>query len=652
MAAIRWLSVFGALFMAAIAGAASAPAQGAVPGPADTAPPRHVLETGDLHAWLDGMLPYALQSGDIAGVVIAIVKDGEILVEQGYGYADAAKHLPMDPECTLIRAGSTSKLFTWTAVMQLVAAGKIDLHRDINDYLDFRVPTSFGRPVTMLDLMNHRGGFEEGLKDVLILDPKLLPSTEASLKGHPRPQLFAPGTVPAYSNYGAGLAGYIVERVSGERFEQYIERHIFRPLGMEHSSFEQPFPAAFEAALSKGYRTPDLPPQPVEFIATRPAGSLATTVSDLTRFMRAHLAGGSFGGAEILDRATTQTMHEPSQDAPPGFATMAHGFFHETRNGRTMIGHGGDTVVFHTEFDLLPEENVGITFTFNSRGRDDSVYAARKALVDEFMNRYFPAKSQVQEVEAIASAADDARRIAGRYESSRRIVHGFLSVFYLLQQTTIAMNPDGTIVMPREAGPGDAVFREIDKDLWQEVGGNRRVALREVDGIRTVIDSTDPSSVLQAVPIRRNSVLNMTALAGSLVVLLAVVAWWPASAMLRRHYRASAEDPMIQSLRRRVRWIAAGNLIYCCAWMWVLAPVVKLELEFYSSRLDPLIRTLQVGGVAVVIANAFGVLSLWQLGRLKSGWSGWLRAGLMAAAFAGIVWIGLIGQLIGFNLDY
>jgi CubicO group peptidase (beta-lactamase class C family) len=359
MTATRWVSAFAALFATALAGATAPAADSAMPVRTGTAPTRHVLEAGDLHAWLDGLVPYALQSGDIAGVVVAVVKDGEVLLEQGYGYADSAKHLPMDAERTLIRAGSTSKLFTWTAVMQLVAAGKIDLRRDINDYLDFRVQTAFGRPVTMLDLMNHRGGFEEGLKDVLILDPKLLPSTEASLKGHPRPQLFAPGSVPAYSNYGAGLAGYIVERVSGERFEQYIERHMFKPLGMEHSSFEQPFPAAFEAALSKGYRTPDLPPQPVEYIATRPAGSLATTISDLTRFMRAHLGDGSFGGSEILDRTTTRKMHEPSEDAPPGFATMAHGFFHETRNGRTMIGHGGDTVVFHTEFDLLPKENVG-----------------------------------------------------------------------------------------------------------------------------------------------------------------------------------------------------------------------------------------------------------------------------------------------------
>src|SRR5262249_14368293 len=154
------------------------------------------------------------------------VKDGTILLEKGYGYADVSKHTRMDPEQTMVRIGSTSKLFTWTAVMQLVEQGKLDLNRYVNDYLDFKIPHDFGKPVTLRDLMNHRGGFEEGLKDVLRTDTRDLPSTESYLKEHPRPMLFPPGDVPAYSNYGASVAGYIVQRVSGEPYEQYVERHI------------------------------------------------------------------------------------------------------------------------------------------------------------------------------------------------------------------------------------------------------------------------------------------------------------------------------------------------------------------------------------------------------------------------------------------
>jgi CubicO group peptidase (beta-lactamase class C family) len=194
------------------------------------------LERGDLEAWLDGRVPYALQAGGIAGAVIVVVKDGSVLLQKGYGLADVAKKRPMDPEQTMVRIGSTTKLFTWTAVMQLVEQGKLDLDRDVNDYLDFTIPHDFGRPVTLRDLMNHRGGFEEGLKDILRTDPHGLPSTESYLKEHRRPMLFAPGSVPAYSNYGAALAGYIVERVSGERYERYVEHHILDPLGMTHTT--------------------------------------------------------------------------------------------------------------------------------------------------------------------------------------------------------------------------------------------------------------------------------------------------------------------------------------------------------------------------------------------------------------------------------
>ncbi|MBS0374591.1 MAG: beta-lactamase family protein [Proteobacteria bacterium] len=622
------------------------------PAPADSASGGHPLESADLGAWLDGLLPFALQAGDIAGVVIAVVKDGQVVLERGYGYADVAAHTPMDAERTVIRAGSTSKLFTWTAVMQLVAAGKIDLHRDVNDYLDFRLPDRFGRPVTMLDLMNHRAGFEEGLKDVLIVDATRLPSNESSLKQHPRPQIFAPGTVPAYSNYGAGLAGYIVERVSGERFEEYVARHIFGPLGMQHSSFEQPFPAAIESALARGYRTPTDPPQPIEYIATRPAGSLATTVSDLTRFLRAHLADGEFAGARILDRDTARLMHEPSVPAPPGFSTMAHGFFHETRNGRTLIGHGGDTIAFHTEFDLLPAEGIGITYTFNGRGRDDAVYGLRKAVLDGFMDRYFPSPAGRDAPRALDSAVADATRIAGPYESSRRIEHGLLAIFYLLQQTTLTANADGTLGAPRELEPGPATFREIAPDLWQQVDGTRRLALRTVEGVRTIIDSEDPSSVLQAVPWHRRAGLNLAVLGGTLLVLVSVAGLWPVSALLRRRYRVAPEEPRARSLERRVRLIVLGNLAYALAWTLMLLPVAHLALEFYSSSLDPVVRALQVAGVLVVVANVVGVVSLWRLATLRRGAFAWIRAAMVAAALGGIVWIGLIGQLISFNLNY
>ena len=127
------------VFVSALAGVAmSCAAVYAEPATPSAAGVPLTKENAD--AWLDGFMPYAIQSGGVAGAVIVIVKDGAILTERGYGYSDVAKKQPVDPRTTLFRPGSTSKLFTWTAVMQLVQAGKIDLDADVNTYLDFHIP--------------------------------------------------------------------------------------------------------------------------------------------------------------------------------------------------------------------------------------------------------------------------------------------------------------------------------------------------------------------------------------------------------------------------------------------------------------------------------------------------------------------------------
>jgi CubicO group peptidase (beta-lactamase class C family) len=611
----------------------------------------HRLDRDDLQAWLDGLLPYAMKSGDIAGAVVAVVKDGAVLFQQGYGYADMGRRIPMDPERTMVRAGSTSKLFTWTAVMQLVEQGKIDLDRDINDYLDFRVFAGSAKPITLRDLMNHESGFEEGLKDVLAIDPRGLQSTQTYLKRHPRPMLFAPGEVPAYSNYGAALAGYIVERVSGEPFERYVERHIFLPLGMAHTTFDQPLPDRFNAMVSQGYRTASTRPQPYELIIPRPAGSATTTAADMARFMLAHLQQGRLGQYQMLGSETERLMQGPSETALPGFSAMAHGFFHEVKNGHTVIGHGGDTVFFHTELDLLPQDGVGIFYNFNTRGRDNAVYGLRKALFDEFMDRYFPG-TPPSDSPPLASASRDAQRIAGRYESSRRVEHGFLSVFYLLQQEVIRTNPDGTIAAPRTLEPGVATFQEVAPDVWREMGGTRQLALRNVDGVKTVIDSDDPTSVLQRAPLSRSAPLNLSVLLGSLAVLTLTVLLWPISWLVKRRYPHPADPPEVRRLRLLIRAAATFDVLYLIAWMVLLTPALSVKLWVYSYSLDPLVRTLQLAGLGVIAGSVVGVWGLWRLSRLQKSRISWIGNTALAGALLGIVWIGFAGQLFSFNLNY
>ncbi|MGA9915726.1 MAG: serine hydrolase domain-containing protein, partial [Paraburkholderia sp.] len=288
------------------------------------------LTASDLETWLDGVVPYALERNDIAGALVVVVKDGRVLWEKGYGYADVVRKKPMDPERTLVEVASVTKTFTWTAVMQLVEQKKLDLDRDVNDYLDFKIPTAFGMPITLRNLMTHTAGFEERLKSYITVEsPRDLGSY---LQSVPVPtRIYAPGTVQAYSNYGAMLGGYIVERASGEPYARYIERHILAPLGMKHSFIARPVPAALRSDLAKNYeqassREP-IAPDAIQELATDPAGSLLSTADDMSRFMRAHLQRGHFEDYQMLTPEATELMHRTAFVPMPGAQGTALGLF-------------------------------------------------------------------------------------------------------------------------------------------------------------------------------------------------------------------------------------------------------------------------------------------------------------------------------------
>ena len=202
----------------------------------------HQLTAEDLEAFLDGTMPAQLNREDIAGAVIAVVKDGKVLFAKGYGFSDVEKRTPVTPDATLFRPGSISKLFTWTSVMQLVEQGKLDLDKDVNEYIDFKIPQAFGKPVTLKDIMTHTAGFEETARDLFVADAQHMTPLDQYLKEHMPRRIFPPFVVPAYSNYATTLAGYIVQRVSGKPFSQYVADNIYTPLEMTRTTFVQPLP--------------------------------------------------------------------------------------------------------------------------------------------------------------------------------------------------------------------------------------------------------------------------------------------------------------------------------------------------------------------------------------------------------------------------
>src|SRR5215203_432119 len=196
------------------------------------------LEQKELEFFLDKLFAEQMPKYNIPGGVFTLVKDGKIFFSKGYGYADLEKKKPVNKDETLFRAYSISKSFTATAVMQLVERGQVKLDEDVNIYLKrFKIKDSIAEPVTLADLLTHNAGYTDPdlsrqLAQGEFRELDLGKYLEKNLPPRSRP----PGTF-AYSNIGASLAGFIVAEVSGETFPNYVENHIFKPLGMSHSTF-------------------------------------------------------------------------------------------------------------------------------------------------------------------------------------------------------------------------------------------------------------------------------------------------------------------------------------------------------------------------------------------------------------------------------
>ena len=614
------------------------------------------LTRADAEAWLDGFLPYALAAGDIAGAVVVVVKDGEVLLQKGYGHADVAEGTPVDPDTTLFRPGSVSKLFTWTAVMQLVEQGKLDLDADVNQYLDFEIPARDGKPMTLRQVMTHTTGLEEQIRALITAsDDEITPLGEA-LKHWVPERIHAPGTTPAYSNYATALAGYIVERVSGETFDHYIERHIFQPLGMAHSSFRQPLPPALLANMSKGYaKASDGEAKPYEFISLAPAGSLAATGADMARFMIAHLGGGAYGDARILGADTARTMHSTGQASVGPLNRMMLGFYETSVNGHRAISHGGDTQWFHSDLQLFLDDGIGLFVSMNSSGRDGATGQVRTALSRGFADRYLPGTPAEPAGVAEADARAHAQQVAGTYTSSRRPDSNLLSLANLLGPVKVIANEDGTITVTLAMGPGGAPkkWREVAPYVWQDTASTDRLAADVVDGkvTRFSMEPYAPIMVFQRVSTWQG--LAMPLLFASLVVLLLTVLAWPVSALVRRYYRAPYKLVGTDARAHRLARIAALLVLLAVGGALGLVVAMLSNLEMTSPDTDGLIITLRLFATVVLpLGAAVAVWNAWQALRGRRRVLAKLWAVLLALACLFLLWIGFAQHLIGFGANY
>lgn len=604
-------------------------------------------------------MPYALSRGDIAGSVVVVVKDGQVLLQKGYGYSDVSKRTPVDPERTLFRPGSVSKLFTWTAVMQLVEQGRIDLDRDINAYLDFKIPPHDGKPVTMRMVMTHRTGMEEQVRGLIGTDTKSIISLESALKHWVPARIFPAGSTPAYSNYATALAGYVIERVSGMGFDDYIDRNVFAPLDMKHSSFRQPLPANLAAMMSKGYeRASDGKAKPYEYINLSPAGSLASSGSDMAKFMIAHLNNGAYGDRRILSEATAREMHTTAAATIGPLNRMLLGFYETNINGHRAIAHGGDTQWFHSYLHLFPDDGIGLFVSVNSSGKEGAAGLVRTTLFEGFADRYLPAAAVAGSAVDAETAKQHAQQLVGVYDNSRRAETTFLELVYLIGQVKVNVNEDGTVSVTglNNAAGEPKKYKETSPYVWRDVAGHDRIAAEVVDG-RVMRFSADPFSgfmLFERAPWWKSSVWILPALGLGLLVLLLTVLAWPVTALIRRHYRLPAPLAIGDaSVQRRIRWAALVMLLVVVSAMGIIVSMLS-DLDMVAAGMDWLVYTVRLTVAAVVpIATLFMLLNVAKVlrsagrSRLAKFW-----ALLLAVSCLFLLWLTVMFNIIGYSANY
>ena len=466
--------------------------------PTTPSPVAHPLEKADLEAFFDGLVPIQMERSDVAGATILVMKDGQEILKKGYGYSDLTKKTPVDPDTTMFRLASISKLFTWVSVMQLAEQGKLDIDADVNNYLDFKIAPAFGKPITLRNLMTHTGGFEEVVHDILFVDPKKATSLRDFLINNQPRRMYPPGEIPAYSNYGVGLAGYIVQRISLEPFEQYVSEHIFQPLGMKHSSFNQPMTAELAPNVSDGYRaTTEKPAIGFEIFQPAPAGGVSSTAGDMKRFALALLNGGELDGQRILKTETRDAMWTRQFDTNDALPPMCMGFYQTWRNDLRFIGHDGDLVAFHSMFLMEPTQKLVVFVSYNSAG---SSGRNRAELLDGFADRYFPAYTSMP---FQSFPVDQLKDIAGNYQSTRRADSTKLAISNPAGQGVASVDKDGVLSVDvyKDLRGHTRKWKPVGKDLWQIEGEQGRLfAIRDSSGKITRLAVSFPGVQFQRVP--------------------------------------------------------------------------------------------------------------------------------------------------------
>lgn len=594
----------------------------------------------EMEAFLDGYLAAQMAVQHIAGATVAVVQDGQILLTKGYGLANVAQGIAVDPDKTLFRIASISKLFTWTAVMQLAELGRVDLDTDINRYLDFTIPATFPQPITLNHLMAHTAGFEDLNYQMLALTPEQHPPLNTVLRRNMPARIRPPGQYSSYSNYGTGLAGYIVARESGMSFDDYIEQHILIPLGMNFTTSRQPLPGHLADKMSIGYtfRDGQYQPQPFYFLNNSPAGSFSASATDMARFMLAHLEEGHYEGATILQPATIRQMHTRHFTHDSRLSGLAHGFCEMNMNGQRIIGHGGTLEDFHSILFLIPEHSLGVFLSTNSLGGS----VIMTPFLQAFMEYWFP-----QRLPPLIPPTDFAtrgERFSGSFRMNRKSYHTPEKLLALSMPFSIRSDGEGLIVTSPFFSP--QYYREVAPLVFRQSDHDNLIIFREdAQGrISHAFYGLLPFLALEKNQWHETPAFNLILLTICFLLFISILVMAPIRFYIRRHLTV---QPSEDFWGRLARWWA--GLLAILGLLLPLLGMVALEdrIGLLAGNM-PLWFLFQIASVLVALLSA-GMIAFALLAWQRRIWSlaGRLHYTLFCLGAGGLVWFLYFWNLLG-----
>lgn len=518
-----------------------------------------------LSRFVDGYMQHTVGSGQTAGATVAIVRNGRLLTLRGYGMADVTRGTPVQGGTTQFRIGSITKVLVWIAVMQQVEAGRLDLEADVNSYLkNFQLPSDFTAPITLRHLMTHTPGLEDNVVDLFVSGPRQVGELEATLADNIPHRVRLPGSLTAYSNYGAALAAYLVTQASGMSWDDYVEAHVLQPLGMRDSTTRQPVPQHIDATRARGYLPSigGVQEQGFTYVPLAPAGAGTATAADVAKLMAELL---NPNGSRVLSAASKAQLLGDAFVIDAQINGMTLGLYEMSlAGGARAVGHDGNTVLFNSRMVLWPEHGVGAFVSTNTLGAE-TVAGALVELVAGRMGLDGPKQTLTDVL--------DGAKYAGQYLTARRNYSNHSKLLGLVDVALVEFDKASlSLVISDMRGPQR--YRQLSDGVFQQVNGWRRAAFNvNPDGTRVLYFSDRPATAYTAADLSESPFFNLGLLLGWLVLALGVLLVWPVSSLTHRQRAAAVPGQ---------RWLAMVCYAACLVVLYFMARLLGAAEHAYA----------------------------------------------------------------------